>query len=245
MKTTVSSTESKSCCLTKRNPLDLYAEIEPMIGFYDTYAKLYEHYLKRLRRFSVERILDIGCGNGTLLLKLQERYEAKGIDLSEKMVQIARSKGANAHFQPLEMQQGAYDALLAVADVLNYLDKPSLERFLGDVHRILAPGGVFLADINTRFGFEEVATGCLIDETPERFLAIDARFEDDLLTTDIALFEKERDLWRKSQASIIQYYHDVADIMERTGMKLLDMEDIALFAEEPDKTFLILQKEEI
>jgi len=229
--------------LTKSDPLDLYARIEPMIGFYEAYETLYACYLDQLHRYPVKTVLDIGCGNGTMLLKLQKRYEAKGIDLSKKMVEIARSKGANAHHQPLDAEKERYDAILAVADVLNYLDKPSLKKFLTVISQTLKPGGIFLFDINTLYGFEEVTAGSLIKEEEEAFLAIDARFENDRLFTDITLFEKEGKQWLRSQAHITQYYYDVADIMERSDLKLIGMEDITLFGDEPDKTLLILQKE--
>ena len=57
---------------------------------------------------------------------------------------------------------GTYDVLTAVFDMLNYLDKEQLERFLSCVKAHLNEGGIFLCDINTLFGFENVAVGSYI-----------------------------------------------------------------------------------
>ncbi len=224
------------------DPLDLYARIEPMIGFYEAYEKLYEHYLNALARYAPQTVLDVGCGNGTLLLKLQGRYDATGIDLSPKMVQIARTKGARAFVRSIEEEQGRYDAIVAVADVLNYLDPKMLEPFLSQIARCLNPGGVFLADINTLYGFEEVAAGGLIEEEPGAFLAIDAHFHDRRLTTHFTLFEEQKRLWRRHNATIIQHYHDPSSILNHRKFEPVGMEEIALFSqEEPDKQMLILR----
>ncbi len=222
--------------------LDLYARIEPMIGFYEAYDNLYESYLRLLQKYRPKTILDVGCGNGRLLAKLSEKYRATGIDISAKMVEIASARGLDARHARLSDIGEKFDALLAVADVLNYMDKPALESFLEEVDAHLHAGGVFLCDINTWHGFDEVAAGSMNVDEGDRFLAIDAEFEEGVLQTDIVYFEKEGVCYQKSSATIHQYYHTTAEIEAISPMKLVAMHDISLFSMESDKTILIFEK---
>ncbi|RUM66482.1 MAG: hypothetical protein DSZ05_04225 [Sulfurospirillum sp.] len=223
--------------------LDLYARIEPMIGFYEAYEKLYEVYLQILETYAPRRILDVGCGNGTLLSELSKKYEATGIDISEKMVEIARAKGLDARHCFLHEVHETYDALLAVADVLNYMTKEEMATFLEDVERHLHKGGVFICDVNTLHGFTDVASGSLIVDEEEKFLAIDAEFDEDILHTDITFFAQREDgCYTRESASIDQYYHTLSEIVSLSPMKMIKNFDISLFSMESDKTILVFQK---
>jgi len=88
--------------LTPNKNLDLYAKVEPFIGFDAAYEELYQTYLEKLSDYKIKTILDVGCGNGNFLLHLQKLYLAQGIDISSKMVKIAQAKGVDASCLPLE-----------------------------------------------------------------------------------------------------------------------------------------------
>jgi cyclopropane fatty-acyl-phospholipid synthase-like methyltransferase len=223
--------------------LDLYARIEPMIGFYDAYEKLYEVYLQILEAYAPENILDVGCGNGNLLHKLSFQYQALGIDISPEMVEIACAKGLNAKHCYLHDVEGQYDAVLAVADVLNYLSKKELQKFLEDVAQHLSKGGIFVCDVNTLHGFEDVASGSMIVDEEDKFLAIDALFEEQKLYTDITFFEKTaQNCYTKESATIVQNYHSLSEIISLSPIKMIKNFDISLFSMESDKTILVFQK---
>jgi cyclopropane fatty-acyl-phospholipid synthase-like methyltransferase len=225
------------------NSLDLYAKIEPMIGFYEEYEELYKEYLLLLKEYKIKNILDVGCGNGNMLMHLQNIYEAKGIDISKSMVEIAIKKGANAYCIDIKDELDNYDAIIAIGDVINYFDKKYLKFFLEKVEKRLNKNGIFVCDINTPFGFEEVTAGSMSIDEDERFLSIEAEFEENILTTQITLFEKERDCYKKNSKKILQYYHSVSDIQELTNLKIQKIKDIKLFAEQSDKTILLFSKE--
>lgn len=223
--------------------LDLYAKIEPMIGFYEAYENLYRHYLKLLQQYEIKNILDVGCGNGKLLQKLSEEYRATGIDISAKMVEIARARSLDARHCRVDEVTEKFDAVVAVADVLNYMEEAQLQSFLEDVDDRLQSGGFFMADINTWHGFAEVAAGSMNVDEEDRFLAIDAEFEEDVLQTDIVYFERKGACFVKESATIMQYYYTVDQVAALSPMKLIGMHDISLFSmEESDKTILIFQK---
>ncbi len=223
--------------------LDLYAKVESYIGFDEAYEELYQIYLQKLSNYKIDTILDVGCGNGNLLLHLQNIYNAQGIDISHKMIQIAYAKGVDARCISLDKLTQKYDAIVAVADVLNYFDTNELKQFLDDIEKRLNDGGIFICDINTLFGFEEVTAGSLSIDSEELFIAIDSEFEEGILETKITLFEKEGGCFTKEQAHITQYYHKIKDIEAISSLKLLTVEEVALFSDISDKNLLIFKKE--
>ncbi|MET8117401.1 methyltransferase domain-containing protein [Streptomyces prasinus] len=88
--------------------------------------------------------VDVGCGAGRAVAELAERgVRAIGVDLSERMIDIARGRWPEADFRIA----GAYGLPLPDASVDGYradkvfheLDEP--ERALSEACRILAPGG--------------------------------------------------------------------------------------------------------
>ncbi len=216
--------------------LDLYAKVEPYIGFYDSYEKLYRHYLRLLKDFEIKDILDVGCGNGRMLELLnKEGYSTKGIDLSAKMVKIAKARGLNVEHKAISKITKKYDAIIAVADVLNYMDRKTLKKFLNCIKNSLKQGGIFICDINTLHGFSDVADGVMVKDDDEIFLAIDAIFDGEILDTKITFFEKEKELFKKYSGTIKQYFYRSSDIVELTPLKFIDREKIALFSNDSDK----------
>ncbi|MBX2877781.1 MAG: class I SAM-dependent methyltransferase [Saprospiraceae bacterium] len=98
---------------------------------------------------SCKRVLEIGCGKGRLSLELAKQAEAvTGIDLSNEMLKIARSRSQrvnNIRFEQTDYLQKDYppayfDAIVSVA-TLHHMDLPAaLKRVKSD----LKPGGKFL-----------------------------------------------------------------------------------------------------
>ena len=224
--------------------LELYAKIEHLIGFEESYDYLYELYLEHLKRLEIDTILDVGCGSGKFLQKLNKSsYDALGIDLSSKMVEVSISKGLDAKQIDICDVKDSYDAILCVADVLNYMDNNELKRFFGCLKKRLNKNGYFLCDINTLYGFSDVANGTMVKDFDDKFLSIDAEFKDGILKSDFTLFEKiEDNLYAKESGTILQYFHTIKSIKSIIGLKFVKKEEIKLFADVSDKTMLIFQK---
>ena len=231
---------------TTASSLDLYAKVEDLLGVKEAAPSLYAHYLLFLNTIDFESLLDVGCGSGDFLRQMQSALEipqVKGIDLSPLMVSKTTEQGLDAQCIDLCDVKGQYDVITAVFDMLNYLDKKALERFLGCVKEHLSEGGVFLCDINTLYGFENVAVGSYIVDDEERFLTIDSDFEEGEYRSEFTLFEKEGDGFKKSQEIIKQYYHTSKEIEKLSGMELLQSDDVSLYDfDESDKVFLVLRK---
>jgi len=159
------------------------------------------------------------------------------------MVSKTLEQGYDAECIDLCDVNGHYDVLTAVFDMLNYLDKKQLKHFLGCVKEHLNDGGHFLCDINTLYGFENVAVGSYIVDDEERFLTVDSDFEQGEYSAEFTLFEKEGSSFKKSQETIKQYHHSIDDIVMLSGLELVQSDGVNLYDfDEADKLFLVLRK---
>lgn len=226
--------------------LDLYAKVEDLLGVKEAAPRLYAHYFLFLNSMTFDTLLDVGCGSGDFLLQMQKALEiprVKGIDLSPLMVSKTQEQGLDAQCINLCDVEAKYDVITAVFDMLNYLTPEDLQSFLLCVSNHLNEGGIFLCDINTLYGFENVAVGSFIVDDEERFLTVDSDFEAGEYISEFTLFEKEDTCYRKSQEMIKQYYHTVEDIVKQSGLELVANDNVDLYElEEADKRFLVLQK---
>lgn len=94
-----------------------------------------------------ERILDVGCGEGTLTKRIIERgATVLGIDNSPEMVTAARAKGVDALLIPVQDMQffGEFDAAFSNATLHWVLDKEQAARA---IFRALKAGGRFAGEM--------------------------------------------------------------------------------------------------
>jgi len=225
--------------------LDLYAKVEDLLGVKEAAPRLYAYYLLELQTIDFSSLLDVGCGSGDFILQIEGAFPGarfEGIDLSPEMVRRAREKGVEARCIDLCELREKYDVITCVFDMLNYLSKEELPGFLQCLSERLNPGGVLLCDLNTLYGFEEVAVGAFTAEDDERFITIESDFEAGVYRSDFTLFERENRCWKKSTQQIRQYYHRPEEIAGMTGMRLVAESPVELYGEEADKVFLRLEK---
>ena len=99
---------------------------------------------------SPQRILEVGCGEGELAERMARELHAAvvAIDQSERMVELARARGVEAHVgdvQDLGFASGSFDCAVA-AWVLFHV--AALDRALAELARVLRPGGRFVTATN-------------------------------------------------------------------------------------------------
>lgn len=228
------------------NGLNLYAKVEDLLGVKEAAPNLYAHYLLFLNSTSFDSLLDVGCGSGDFLYQMKQALDiphAKGIDLSPLMVAKSLELGVDAECIDLCALNVKFDVITAVFDMLNYLDKDALKQFLSCVSDRLNDGGLFLCDINTLYGFENVAVGSYIVDDERRFLTVDSDFDEGEYRSEFTLFEKEGNCFVKSQEEIKQYYHSVEELVQGSGLELLANDEVTLYGfDEADKRFIVLRK---
>jgi SAM-dependent methyltransferase len=97
------------------------------------------------------RILDLGCGHGTLIFLARQagyRY-AEGVDRSSEQVAEARRLGIDGVREGdlmetlAAMPDGSHQLIIAF-DVIEHFTREELLPFIDEVHRALAPGGRWL-----------------------------------------------------------------------------------------------------
>ena len=223
--------------------LDLYAKAEHLLGIEEATEALYDLYRSELDDFNVKTLLDVGCGRGGFMKRMiSDGVKCKGIDLSSIMVQECKEQGLDAECIDVCDVDGKYDAVVSIFDVLNFLDNDELVKFLDAVAQRLNDDGVFIADINTLYGFSDVAEGTMSNDTDDEFLVVDAVFENDELHTKFTLFEKiEDDMYKRHQDTIVQHFHKMKTFQKLSGLKLVDKQTFSLYDTE-DKTLLIFKK---
>ena len=94
------------------------------------------------------RVLELACGSGQLtfpLCDLAETWEAT--DFSENMIAQAKKHPCSAHFSvqdatSLPYETNSFDVVL-MGNALHILPEP--QKALAEIHRVLRPGGMFLA----------------------------------------------------------------------------------------------------
>jgi len=97
---------------------------------------------------SRRRVLDFGCGDGAASRLLAAAgHTVVGVDISKSAVAVARDNVHEATFVLIESEahvpfpDGSFDACLCTEVIEHLLD---VRAFLREVHRLLAPGGLFL-----------------------------------------------------------------------------------------------------
>ncbi|MFW2599997.1 class I SAM-dependent DNA methyltransferase [Aliarcobacter butzleri] len=228
--------------------LDLYAKVEPYLDFEEEVYTLHKEFLRFVMVNDLDNIIDIGCGQGYFLENLKvNKKKYFGIDLSVEQIKVCQEKNLNAKAIDLKDVKEKFDCATAIFDVLNYISKNELKIFLEQTYEILNQNAYFIFDVNSYFGFDEVAQGTITIDAEDKFIAIDANFENNKLQTDITLFEKqENGLFSKEQDSIIQEYHSkefLTKILEEIGFKLIEIKEFNLHTDEiADKLIFICKK---
>ncbi len=130
-------------------------------------------------------VAELGCGTGSMTRRLAAAgYDMIGIDLSEDMLDVARSYEADAYeisyedeiprimYLNQDMREfelyGTVAAVVSLCDSLNYItEEADLCKVFRLVNNYLDPGGLFLFDMNTIHKYRDVIGETTIAENRE------------------------------------------------------------------------------
>lgn len=125
--------------------------------------------IKRVSDTDPKNILDIATGTGDLAIEFAEKSHAKdiiGLDLSEGMLAVARKKIVRKSYadkiefikgdsEALPFDDNTFDAITVSFGIRNF---ENLEKGLAEIHRVLAPSGIFVileTSVPTNFPFKQ------------------------------------------------------------------------------------------
>ena len=136
------------------------------------FAPLVEDFNRR----HVRRVLDLGCGNGRHVIHLAKAgFAVTGLDISISGLRLARQWLAEQGLQadmaladfhsPFPLRAESFDALLTT-QVIHHACLAEVRRAIGEIHRVLAPGGLALISVAGRVDeglrYEEIEPGTFI-----------------------------------------------------------------------------------
>lgn len=139
---------------------------EPSVGIYNKggYENLDPQQLKDKTRYMLSlrplqlgyHVLDIGCGNGEMVMTLARlglQYVV-GVDVSQDSIDICKGKSASQVTQgqnvfkrmsatDLKFDDAVFDVVY-MADMVEHLSDANLRKAIAEAHRVLKPGGHLL-----------------------------------------------------------------------------------------------------
>jgi SAM-dependent methyltransferase len=139
---------------TIANTFRLYHDLAwlwPMWGAPEEYADYCSHVMRLIHDHAqgpVQSLLNIGCGGGKNVFNLKRECEVIGLDLSPRMLALARELNPECEFQQGDMRtfdlDRTFDALL-VDDAITYMaTRAELQAAFAAAWRHLRPGGVMV-----------------------------------------------------------------------------------------------------
>jgi 2-polyprenyl-3-methyl-5-hydroxy-6-metoxy-1,4-benzoquinol methylase len=137
---------------SSRNPV-LEATFDPVLGLelrpWNSYWRLYQIVREHFHSPS-QRLLDFGCGSGTQSIRYAKiGYQVVGFDISTKNIEGCKALAYKYHLsgntqfdvqaaEELSYADESFDVIAGV-DILHHLE---IEPSIGQVHRLLKPGGI-------------------------------------------------------------------------------------------------------
>ena len=116
-------------------------------GVYNICKKDYPDVLAELEKEPFTDLLDCGCGTAPMLTLLHKKYPDKhytGIDLTPKMIEVAKAKNMKnvelivGDCENLPFDEKSFDAVICCQSFHHY---PNVQEFFNSVSRVLRPDG--------------------------------------------------------------------------------------------------------
>lgn len=127
---------------------DLYKDLFNYEEFFTVF-----HDVLKTHTPNVSKLLELGCGSGSVTKYFMEHYDCNGLDLSEDMLNIAKKTYPEGNFMQGDMRSlpgslnGKFDAVVSTGRSFTHLttNNDCLEC-CKSVFRVLKPGGIFIFD---------------------------------------------------------------------------------------------------
>jgi len=164
-------------------------------------------------------LLDLACGTGSLSVEMAKLgYEVIGVDASADMLSVAMSKNdtpsrvmfLNQPMQKLNLY-GTVDAVVCALDSLNHLAPKELKQVFERLRLFVAPGGVFVFDVNTKYKHQKIlADNCFVYENNDVYCVWQNNLrEDSSIEIILDFFENCSDgTYKRHREEFCEYIHE-------------------------------------
>ena len=225
--------------------IDVYLNEMDIVGgniLYDDFAKLYDNLIKQdinydsicdyieeiFRRYkkTPSLICDLACGTGNITLPMSQRgYDMIGVDISDKMLSIAREKSQETHNDILYICQdlrkidlfGTCDAFLCMTDGFNYITSlNSLKNIFKRIHNcFMNKGGLFIFDISSEYKLRNIlGNNTYIYNTDDIFYSWENTYKPPVCKMELNFFIKEKIGYRHFEEMHIQRAYSINQIKQ-------------------------------
>jgi len=178
-----------------------------------------------------QTMLDLACGTGTVAIsQAQAGWRVYGIDGSAEMLAQARAKadstGATVLWSQQDMRHFHLPQRISLAtclyDSINYmLTNDDLLAVFRRVFSVLAPGGLFLFDMNTAWALATVWDDVTyFTDSNDLAMVMQSKFDDRRQRANVLVtcFERVGELYRK----IVEQHTEQAYPLEQVATLLMD-----------------------
>ncbi len=202
------------------------------------YENWSQYFILKLRGYSLQTGLDIGCGGGYFTRAFSRAgYQMTGLDISAEMLNFAQERafeeGARGEYLLGDIVKfhspKKFDFATAINDCFNYIPKNKLETALKNVKSALKKGGIFLFDISSEKKFrEKIANTVSVDDREDVTYLCFHKEEEDGVTMEVTLFEKtEGETYRRLDEVHRQYRYseeEICNALSKCGFTLVGVE---------------------
>ena len=188
-------------------------------------------------RIPINNCIDVACGTGNITKILSDiGFKVTGIDRSREMLQVAKKRFPDQQFIQSDIRNFSiknpekYNFAVSFYDSLNYLltDKDMLSTF-HSVNKNLAPGAIFLFDMNTReHVYSSQKNNPKINQGKNYYSVFKFSGEKRIWFLDIDFFVKKRN----GLYNLISEHHvergynrkDIEPLLQKAGFDLIDFQ---------------------
>lgn len=207
---------------------------------YDDIADYYEEILRSMT--GGERLLDMGCGTGSLTVRLAERgFDVIGQDASPDMLTFAAAKSSKVTWICQKMEDTELgervDAVISTLDSINHLPgKAAVESCFNSVAENLKSSGAFVFDVNTVYKHREVlAENTFVYDIDGVYCVWQNTFchKDNGVDIELDLFFEEEDgsysRGEERFREIAFAEEELREMLDRAGFEVVDVWDYLTF----------------
>lgn len=207
------------------------------------YEKRADYFCRLLSMCGIKEgiLLDLGCGTGSVSVKMAEKgFDVIGVDSSIGMLNAAQQKmfesGKHMLLLNQKMQEidlyGTVDCAICVLDGINHLDSAEdVRKTFEKVSLFMNPGGAFAFDVNTIHKHKNVlADNAFVFEPDGLFCVWQNNYNSSDNSVEISLdfFEEEDGVYYRTGESFSERAYELDEIkkwLENSGFEVVGIFD--------------------